>query len=123
MLRRIHENIHLVNPFEVAIALMFFISGLGLLLVAPDPASIVSVFPDIIRFSWAVLLTAGGGLKLSGILSNNISFRRAGLALMGGSCSVYAIALVTYGGMSAFFPICLVMGVTWACWSMYRRLR
>jgi len=123
LLSRISHNFKLVNPFEVAFALMFFISGLGLLIAAPDPASVVAVFPAFLRICWAIVLLIGGTFELYGVVSNRIEFRRAGLLEMATACFVYVIALVVYSNATVFFSVCLISGLIWACLEMFRRLR
>ncbi len=122
-LKLIYINFALVNPFEVAFAIMFFVSGLGLLFFAPDPASIVAVFPPLMRFVWSLIVAVGGLFELSGLAINNIPLRRSGLVLMGGATTVYLIALIALYSPPLFFSICLVTGIIWACLTMYRRLR
>ena len=121
-----YENIRLINPYELAIAISFMFIGLAILFVPPltYPSSITTLFgANILRAVWGLCVAASGLLKTLGLLTGNRNWRRAGLILISGVSWVFVIAIIYTGNIAFVFTGCIFVAISLASMAMYRRLR
>jgi hypothetical protein len=120
------ENIRLVNPFELAVAVSFLFIGLAILFIPPlaYPTSITALFSaHILRVLWGVCVTLSGFLKTAGLLTGNRNWRRAGLILISGVSWVFVMAIIAAGNVAFIFTGGIFVAISLASIAMYRRLR
>jgi hypothetical protein len=89
---------------ETFVALLCVLSSAAYLSGTPAPKSIDALLPVWLRVAWGGYLFAGGLLILVGLSVGRRRTEKAGLLLLAGSASVYALALGLVAGLAALFP-------------------
>ncbi len=90
-------------PFEVFVAALGLIVGVGLVLGLAAPTSLVMLLHNVMYWAYAAALLLGGGSVALGLKVRLPLALASGLQLLGGSFIVYAIAVIAVVGLTAGF--------------------
>lgn len=109
---------------EVFLALLCFLAGLPILLnpVVFAPASVLALFPLPFVLLWAVALTLGGLLDLTGIMFENIYLRMAGLALLSAGAVIMGSGVFVLTGFTRLLSTGIYFIFAWATGTRYHQL-
>lgn len=118
--------------FELFVAILCMVSGIPLAIgVAPSPNSVIAVMPTWTFFAWGLSLSLGGGCTVTGILWRYFDKRqflagclveKAGLFMLGTSCSVLGLAIAFYAGATGTLTAGLCFALMLACFSRIRTI-
>lgn len=118
--------------FELFVAIMCTLIGLPLAAgIAPQPNSVVAVFPSFAVIVWGLSLTLGGASVVYGILwrhfrpvrfISGLLMERAGLYMLASSISCFIIAAIVFAGLPSIFMALLVGAFVAACVSRIRSI-
>lgn len=108
------------DPMEMMLLGLCLLSGATYLAGAEAPSSVEQVMPGWLVVAWYSILAAAGGV---GILGNAwpgqfdtaLQVRIAGLFLVSGPATAYAVAALSFAGWPALFPAGLVAAFAGAC--------
>lgn len=94
----------ILESSETFVALLCTLSSTAYLSGAPPPKSIDTLLPVWLRFAWGAYLFVGGILTIVGLVTGLRWTEKAGLLLLAGSATAYAVAALALGGLAAAFP-------------------
>lgn len=94
----------ILESCEAFVALLCALSSLAYLGGAPEPRSVDVLLPGWMLFAWGVYLLLGGVLTITGLVIGRRQTEKAGLLLLAGSATVYALAVLVSAGLAGLFP-------------------
>lgn len=94
----------ILESCEAFVAFLCALSSLAYLGGAPEPRSVDVLLPSWLLFVWGLYLLLGGVLTLAGLIIGRRRTEKAGLLLLAGSATVYALAVLFNAGWAGLFP-------------------
>ncbi len=112
LVRRVVYSL-VLQSVEAFLAALTVLVGLPVL-IRPDlfvPRTINEILPPAFVYAWAIGLVIGGSTTIVAIVLNSYRIERMGVAILGGTTAVYAIAL------SGNLPVSTLAMMTYAMFS------
>lgn len=108
------------HPFQLWVLGALVLAGIGALL-GPDPQSVQSLLPDVVRAMWALSLLFGGTIGLLGAYwkdaATGLLLERSALLFIAGAATAYGLAVLyaaadTRAGVSVALVCATALGLT-----------
>jgi hypothetical protein len=90
-----------LTSVEAFFAALCLLAGIPVLFSPSFAPVAIKLMGSIVAYSWAAGMVAGGGTTLFGIGKANFRIERMGVAILAAVASVFTIALVSTGAVSA----------------------
>lgn len=109
------------HPYEITLHLSFLIAGVLLIVTGRIPAAASETMGAPVRVLWISLLIASGVVHLLGVVwrgqpVTGLRIELAGVLLLAGSVSMYAIAVIAVLGLQAAVGGTFLAGIAVGAW-------
>lgn len=111
------------QPFEVFISALCILSGLSYVFVGASPLSIEHALPPLLVHAWGFELVFGAMMTLGGLVFRQARVEQIGLTFLAAAASIYAIVLMSSGGLSSALAASVTLGFSLACQRRARAVR
>lgn len=116
-----------LHPFEVLLGVVLVLIGARSLGLGVEPPSIEQAVGPPTSYAWLIGNLLGGILILAGVFGHAYAFPRAlekaGLYLVSGTTSAYAVALLDNVGEEAGYTVAILAAITGSCLVRARAIR
>lgn len=120
------------HPYQVAVHASAIACGVALAIAGRTPKSATEAMPGPVQGLWVVLLISAGIVAIGGAFwrgraATGLRVELAGVLLLGGGTSMYAVALFAVSGMQATAAGAFLIGIAaasyWRAWQLGRDVR